>query len=172
MKSAQSQQLFPRQLPAHLTAAPVSAPSPCFSNTTAQFKGRHQKTSLPFSRLQPCLLAFGAFTGFPHAQEDPALLKLTWCHFLFSGCFYHLGYLLLLCAQSFPDTNACPVCLQYSVPFHRLLFSSIGFSLHISLLSQGFLQTPSEHSSLKAVVEILQTLMCDQSHRISYHMLH
>jgi hypothetical protein len=48
------------------------------------------------------------------------------------------------------------------------LFCSIGFSLYISLLSQGFLQSPPEPGSLKAVVEILQTLMYDQSHRVSH----
>lgn len=126
---------------AHLSCFPVKSLSHSMSPQAINYQGIWLSLLLPLAHDSPTLTpnlkdfiwnslspspAFSHVSwhlvhsqGLPHAQEDS--LSTSPGHFLFSGYFYHLGYLLLLGAQCFPDTNACPICLQYSAPSHRLV---------------------------------------------------
>lgn len=119
VKSAQSQHGSPRQLPGHLTAVPLVHASPTLTHNLKDFIRNNPSLSPAFSHASWYVVYSQVL---PHAQENSALLDLTCCHFLSSGCSYHRGYLLFLCARCFPDTNACPVCLQHSVLSYRLQF--------------------------------------------------
>lgn len=119
VKSAQSQHGSPRQLPGHLTAVPLVHASPTLTHNLKDFIRNNPSLSPAFSHASWYVVYSQVL---PHAQENSALLDLTCCHFLSSGCSYHRGYLLFLCARCFPDTNACPVCLQHSVLSYRLPF--------------------------------------------------